>query len=197
MTTLAELKHNRSEKDFPDLKLEPGEHVELVMTRAKITLALVWFFVIVALLILTLCVLMLPEIAQNLLYGVQNSQNLRELFAFVLFLIYIIVLAVGLISTRIHFNNKLYVTNMRAIQVSANGLTDRSTQVIELLRIEDVSYKQESLTQRIFGFGTVRLSTVGDETTYTFPYVATPEDELQTISHLIHEVKTKKAKAEN
>jgi hypothetical protein len=33
------------------------------------------------------------------------------------------------------------------------------------------------------------MSTVGDETTYTFPWLDTPNDEVNTISHLVYENK--------
>ena len=35
------------------------------------------------------------------------------------------------------------------------------------------------------------MSTVGDETTYTFKYVDTPTDELEKITHLVHMEKEK------
>ena len=37
--------------------------------------------------------------------------------------------------------------------------------------------------------GVLRMSTVGDETTYTLKYVDTPHDEVKTISHLVYECK--------
>lgn len=35
------------------------------------------------------------------------------------------------------------------------------------------------------------MSTVGDETTYTFKYVNTPKEELDMITHLVHMEKEK------
>ena len=45
-----------------------------------------------------------------------------------------------------------------------------SVNIIDLISIEDASFKQDSLMQKLFNYGTFRLSTVGDETTYTFKY---------------------------
>ncbi|MBQ6605362.1 hypothetical protein IJH66_00005, partial [Candidatus Saccharibacteria bacterium] len=53
-------------------------------------------------------------------------------------------------------------------------------------RIEDVSFKQSGIFDYLFKIGTIRMSTVGDETTYTFPFVDTPTDEVEMIAHLIH-----------
>ena len=38
----------------------------------------------------------------------------------------------------------------------------------------------------MFSVGTLRMSTIGSETTYTFEHVDTPTDELETITHLVH-----------
>ena len=73
-----------------------------------------------------------------------------------------------------------------------SGLFTRSSNVIELSRIEDVSFKQNGFFDYIFRIGTIRMSTVGDETTYTFPFVDTPTDEVNLIAHLIHLAKERK-----
>jgi len=45
------------------------------------------------------------------------------------------------------------------------------------------------LIDHLCHFGVLRLSTIGDETTYTLKYVDTPHDEVKTISHLVYECK--------
>lgn len=188
--SLEDLRHARSEKDFPFLSLEEGEFVELVITRSKIYLLFVWFFTIVTLLLLTLCIFILPSSFEDSL-GLFKNFNMTNIFAFAMFILYIIILTVGLIGTKIHFGNKLFITNKRAIQLTVSGLFSSSTNVVELSRIEDVSFKQTGLIQTALHYGTIRMSTVGDETTYTFPFVDTPTDEIQTISHLVYEIKNK------
>lgn len=188
--SLEDLRHARSEKDFPFLSLEEGEFVELVITRSKIYLLFVWFFTIVTLLLLTLCIFILPSSFEDSL-GLFKNFNMTNIFAFAMFILYIIILVVGFIGTKIHFGNKLFITNKRAIQLTVSGLFSSSTNVVELSRIEDVSFKQTGLIQTALHYGTIRMSTVGDETTYTFPFVDTPTDEIQTISHLVYEIKNK------
>ena len=48
--------------------------------------------------------------------------------------------------------------------------------------------------QKIFGYGTFRLSTIGDETTYTFPFSDVTSEELRAVSKLITEAKAKRKK---
>jgi hypothetical protein len=83
--------------------------------------------------------------------------------------------------------NHTYVTNRRVIQKSRSSIFANSTNIIELRRIEDVSFHQNSLIDHLCRFGTLRMSTVGDETTYTLKYVDTRHDEVKTISHLVYE----------
>ena len=58
--------------------------------------------------------------------------------------------------------------------------------VIDLVSVEDVSFKQAGLFEHLFEVGTLRMSTIGDETTYIFKYLDTPTDELETITHFVH-----------
>jgi len=48
------------------------------------------------------------------------------------------------------------------------------------------------LFEHLLKIGTLRMSTIGEETTYTFKYVDTPIDELETITHLVHVEKQEK-----
>ena len=58
--------------------------------------------------------------------------------------------------------------------------------VIDLVSVEDVSFKQSGLFEHLFEVGTLRMSTIGDETTYIFKYLDTPTDELEIITHYVH-----------
>ena len=117
-----------------------------------------------------------------------NEQSLGYLRLAVL-AIYAIVIFGGFVTHSIYNQNQLYITNYRAIQKTRTSLFANSTNVIKLSRIEDVSYRQKSLFDHIFKIGTLRMSTVGDETTYTFTWLDTPNDEVNTISHLVYENK--------
>ena len=185
--SLTELRHARSKNDFPFLNLEDGEYVELSITRAKIGLLIIWFFEIVSFLLLTLILVLfdngLPAAANTI--NIAPSVAATSFLRIVIFILYGALVISGLVGTKVYLDNKMYITNKRAIQIASNALFHKSTNVIELSKIEDVSFKQAGIFDYLFHLGTIRMSTVGDETTYTFRYVETPTDEIQTISHLV------------
>ncbi|MBR2586888.1 PH domain-containing protein [Candidatus Saccharibacteria bacterium] len=182
-TSLARIRHGRSKKDFPFLALEEGEYVELLITRSKVGLILLW---IGALAILVL----LGSAAATSIGALSRNISLKpeavSSFWLLVVLLLIIVLIMGLVVSKVYLNNKMFVTNKRIFHFSAQSPFVKSSNIIELSKIEDVSFKQNGIIDHLFHFGTIRLSTVGDETTYTFPLVDTPKDELDLISHLVH-----------
>ena len=115
-----------------------------------------------------------------------NESSLHYLRLAILAL-YAIILFAGFVGQSIYEQNQMYITNLRAIQKQRTSLFANSTNIIKLSRIEDVSWRQKSLSDHILNIGTLRMSTVGEETTYTFPWLATPQDEVRTISHLVAE----------
>jgi len=186
---LADLRHARSRKDFPELTLEKDEYVELAVSRSKVGLVLIWGGVIIGILAVTIVVLLASavDMDDNLLFKASGSA--KRYFNLLFFALYAMLIIIGLVGSKVYRGNKLFVTNHRVVQISTLSLFSQSTNVINLVSIEDVSYKQSGIFEYIFKIGTIRMSTVGDETTYTFPYVDTPTDELDTITHLVHVAK--------
>lgn len=186
--SLARIRHARSKQDFPFLKLEEHEYVELLIARSKKGLALIWAGALLGMLALGAAfALVINAITRGIVL------DAHSMLYFWLFLggLYAILILSGLIASKIYLANKFFVTNKRVIYYAQNSLFDKSANIIELSRIEDVSYKQSGFLDYVFNFGTLRLSTVGDETTYTFPFVDTPDDELEFIAHLLHKTKKK------
>ena len=186
---LIKLHHARSAKDFPELRLEENEYVELAITRSKLGIVLMWGAAGFGYLALFIAILFLE-------FNYDNSTVALDGFAksylyLIILVLFGIITITALIGSRVYQSNRLYVTNKRLIHHQANSLFSKSVNVIELLSIEDVSFKQENIGDHIFKLGTIRMSTVGDETTYVFKYVNTPKDELDTITHLVHMEKEK------
>ena len=173
---LKQLKHARSAMSHPDIDLEPDEYVVLHIKRAHIGIVGIW--ATIGVLIFALCIVLF----------VINEESMGFLRLAVLAVFALIVFS-GFVAASIYKANQLYITNHRAIQKSRTSLFANSTNIIKLSRIEDVSFRQNSLFDHLFSIGTLRMSTVGDETTYTFNWLATPQDEVNTISHLVYENK--------
>ena len=172
---LAKLRHARSHKDYPTIDLEDNEYVELCIKRSEIVPVLIWAGVI-------LSAFIFGAGSGSFAIGA-SSKTFMSLIALIVFGAIIVV---ALISNHVYKGNILYITNKRLIQVSVSSLFSNSTNVIDLVSVEDVSFRQSGVFEKLFRLGTLRMSTVGTETTYTFKYIDTPQDELETITHLVH-----------
>jgi len=180
---LARIRHERSKKDFPGLRLEEDEYVEFAFRRARVCLMMIICGTGIGIIILLLAFLlvlmgqfMLDDIGRNFLFII-----LAALLA--------TVVLVGLISLRVYNGNKLFITNKRAIQMIMMSPVANSINVIDLVSIEDASFHQEGILQNLFHYGTLRLATVGDETTYTFKYSDISGADLKAVTDLISAAK--------
>ena len=132
------------------------------------------------------------------LVALLGQDSIDEMGRKFLFIILLALLAaaiiMGMIALTTYRGNKLYVTNRRVIQLVMNSLVSSSTNAIDLESVEDVSFRQDGLLQRILHFGTLRLATVGEETTYTFKHSDISPEDLEAVSKLVTEAKKKAQK---
>lgn len=182
---LAKLRHARSVKDFPDINLEADEYMKLAICRSPIMIVLIWAGEALAIVgLFALLIFLQRNSTSGPVFQLdQNGQSFLLLCIYVLMGVTVIA---GLISTHVYRRNKIFITNKRLIQQTATSLFISSTNIIELVSIEDVSFKQSGIIDYIFKIGTLRMSTVGEETTYTLKYVDSPNNELEVITHLVH-----------
>lgn len=181
--SLVKIRHDRSVKDFPGLRLEEDEYVEYFFRRARVCLMAIWggaFFGVVIVLLGFLLVLLgkarLDEMGLQFMY-------------IILFSLLAAVALIFLLALKIYYGNKLFVTNRKVIQFVMISPISTSINIIDLFSIEDASFRQDSLIQKLFHFGTLRLATVGDETTYTFTYSDIKPEELKAVTDLISAAK--------
>lgn len=187
---LVKLHHARSAKDFPELKLEENEYIELIIKRSPIGMVLIWGAVVLASIILFVSSFIISfGNTDSLALGMDDSAKFY--LQMIIVAIFSTVVVCGIIGSRVYKGNILYVTNKRLFQCNTTSLFSSSTNVIDLVSIEDASFKQSGILEYLFKIGTIRMATIGEETTYTFKYIDTPTDELSVISHLIHVEKEK------
>lgn len=178
---LAKLHHARSKKDFPDLKLEENEYVELAINRSRIIIIFIWIAAAAGYAALLVgSIFLSSSLAENF------TSIAKSYMQMIIIILLGVITVAALIGTKVHNGNHLYVTNKRLIHHEMTSLFSKSVNVIDLTSIEDVSFRQDTIIDYAFKLGTMRMSTVGDETTYTFKYVNTPRDELEIITHLVH-----------
>ena len=165
------------------ISLETGERIVLEIKRTKIIPILIFAGACLAS-ILLFALYILINAGNSFVFALDT--NGRAFFLLVIAIVLGTIWIATLISLNVYTTNKLFVTNKRLIQRVANSLFDTAMNVIDLVSVEDVSFKQAGLFEHLFEVGTLRMSTIGDETTYIFKYLDTPTDELETITHYVH-----------
>lgn len=89
----------------------------------------------------------------------------------------------------VYQNNKFFLTNESVIQEIQTTLFAHNEQTVSLANIEDASYSQTGIVQLIFNYGSIRLSTEGDETTYRFHYVSNPKRQIAILNNAVEAFK--------
>ncbi len=183
---LNKIRHERSTKDFPSRQREAEEFVEFAFSRAQVYLSMILMMLLcgaaLVLAILFFAILqqeMLDEMGRNFLYIILSAVIIAALIA-------------SITAVFVYRGNKLFITNKRVIQMVMLSPVATSLNIIDLSSVEDASFSQSGLLQKLLHIGTFRLATVGDETTYTFKYSDISPTELKEVSKLISEAKKKK-----
>lgn len=180
---LAKIRHERSKKDFPGLKLDEGEYVEFFFRRAKVCLKLIWWATFAGVVVILLGFLLV-------LMGQDSIDEMGKRFMFImLFALLAAAVIIWMMALKIYNGNKLYITNKHVTQMVMHSPVSTSINIIDLESVEDASFHQKNLMQKLLHYGTLRLSTVGDETTYTFPFSDISTDELRAVTELITNAK--------
>lgn len=185
---LAKIRHERSKKDFPMLNLEDDEYVEYAFKRANICLMLIMAGTGIGVIIILLGFLLV-------LLGQSMIDEMGKRFLFImLFALFASVIIIRIVAIKTYRGNRLFITNQRVVQHLMTSLVSSSVNAIDLTGVEDVSFHQDGIMPRIFHYGTLRLATVGDETTYTFKYSDISPEDMKAISKMITDAKKRNKK---
>lgn len=180
---LAKIRHERSKKDFPGLRLEDDEYVEFAFKRAKVCLFMILGCTALGLIVVLLAFLLV-------LMGQSMIDDMGRNFLFIILAALLAsAVIIGIVALTIYNGNKLFITNRRVIQMVMTSPVANSVNIIDLSSVEDASFRQDSILQNLFHYGTFRLSTVGDETTYTFKYSDITGEQLKAVTDLISAAK--------
>ena len=174
------VKHDQSVQLYPGLNLSESEYVIIEVRRhiVGVILQLLVGFILVILLLVALLnydlvssTLGLTGLMSNNLFGGLMIAALISVICLLTYFTYFI-----------YSNNRFYLTNESVIEQIQLGLFNHKEQTISLGSIEDASYSQESLIEEMIDYGSIRLSTIGDETTYRFKFVANPKQAIDTLN---------------
>ncbi len=165
------------------VELEAGEVVKVEVRRSKLGLIMIWAGEALGIVALTAILFLLMGAKDDLTLQL-NEASMGYLYL-VIIMLYIVLIVSGLVGTMVYNANHLVVTNKRVIQKTMTSLFARSLNVIALSSVEDVSFAEKNIMDRIFRVGTLRMSTVGDETTYAMSYVDASGNSAQRIMKLL------------
>jgi len=175
--------HEESKRLYPHLNLSEGEFVILDIRRHPIGMLMP---------LGAAGVVLVAFLAGMVIYPVDAEASGLPRFE-VAMLIMVLIMALVLMGTFIalwvYLQNRFILTNESVIQEIQNSLFSRHEQMVSLGSIEDASCKVNGVLQTVLNYGTIRLSTEGDETTYRFSYVSEPVNQISTVNNAIEAFK--------
>ena len=171
--------HDRSVHDYPWLDLEDDEYVVIDVERTKVGRFFIWFCSIGIAVLLT--AVSLTALLTEIMVG-------GEIIAILCLFCALISFVIGVILNWIYGRNKLVVSNQRVFGFVQPILFSYRVQSLELEHVEDVSFDQSGILPMIFNYGSIRMSTVGDEHTYKLTFVDNPAEQIKLVKKVVNAV---------
>ena len=172
--------HDRSVRDYPGMHFSPTEYVVIDVQRSVFGIIQIWLFailVLIAMIVVSVLIRQTSPVGVNVLAQIGLAAATIGL-----------PLLIGTIGTYVYRKNTFIVTNERVFSnIQYTPFASRS-QNVEIEHIEDCSVSQSNPLQLLFNYGTIRLSTVGDEQTYLFTFVADPKKQFTVVNHVVQQV---------
>ena len=185
-------KHNESVRRYPFLNLSEGEYVILQIRRHPIGLLIPVLSTVFSIVILVSLAFLVPDFYDTMQpVGYQGGFSLLSegVIVAVLMVLALIAVAVGSAAVWVYQKNQFFMTNESVIQEIQYSIFSHREQTVSLGSIEDVSFRRQGVLQHLFNYGTMRLSTEGEETTYRFAFVEDPKNQIATVSNAVEAFK--------
>jgi len=180
-------RHDQSLRNHPQLNLSDHEYVISAIQRHPIGLISIWAVVAAAVLIIFIGFPMLVN--GSSVFGRELSPGAIASGGVVLLLAAVLFVLGGIVATVIYNANRFYLTNESVIQHIQTSLFSKKDQTISLVNIEDASYRQQGIIATVLNYGSLRLSTEGEETTYRFNFVANPRKQVDLLNNAVESFK--------
>ncbi|PID31703.1 hypothetical protein CR970_04400 [Candidatus Saccharibacteria bacterium] len=178
--------HEDSVRRFPTLNLSEGEFVIMSVKRHPIGLIMPMFVTVVLIVVLLGALIAYAAFAADPVTG--QPEQIGAVALGLLGAIMIVGLG-GYAAVWVYLQNTFYLTNESVIQEIQHSLFSKHEQTVSLGSIEDASFRQVGILQSTLNYGTIRLSTEGEETTYRFQYVANPKQQIATLNNAVESFK--------
>jgi uncharacterized membrane protein YdbT with pleckstrin-like domain len=180
-------RHDRSRRLYPDLNLSEHEYVISAIRRHPIGLIIPLFFGVI---LIAVALTVLSNYAA-IVEALDIQGQLSEAAAITIpVLLFCVVVGLGMfVVYYVYTQNRFYLTNESVIQQIQISLFSQHEQTVSLGNVEDASYYQEGVFQQLINYGSIRLSTQGDENTYRFTYVANPKQHIALLNNAVESFK--------
>ncbi len=179
-----------SNKKYPHLNLSDGEYIISAVKRHPIGILIIWAVILLVIGVFAgLAYMLFADPSSSMTTAFGDEEQTRAMAAVIIAGIAMIGLLGGLIATYIYNSNRFYLTNESVIQEIQTSLFSKHEQTVSLSNVEDASYRQNNPLQLMLNYGSIRLSTEGDETTYRFSYVTNPKKHIAILNNAVEAFK--------
>lgn len=178
--------HEASKRRYPYLNLSRCEYVIIAVKRHPIGLVIPVLVTSVVMLVLLSLLFSYPLLVRD---GLVEGLPSFPVVAIPVLLLTFLVGIGGFIAVWVYLQNKFFMTNESVIQEIQQSLFSRHEQTVSLGSIEDASFRQAGIMQLMFNYGSIRLSTEGEETTYQFQYVFNPKRQIAILNNAVEAFK--------
>ena len=179
-------RHEKSVKEHPALNLSAGEYIISAVQRHPIGLIIPVGLTVFLVALVASILINYTIIIESLGLFTPPPAGPVILIGFLLILLFSIG---GYIAVWVYLNNRFFLTNESVIQELQMSLFMRKEQTVSLANIEDASFDQHGIIQTVLNYGSIRLSTEGDETTYRFTYVTNPKKQIEILNNAVEAFK--------
>lgn len=185
-------KHAESVRKYPQLNLTDGEYVISAVRRHPIGLVQIWAIVVLLVGGLGGLTVLFKQLVNDTGFA-DAGFSFGDLLVVLFPGLAVLFVIGGMVSTYVYVSNKFFLTNESVIQELQNSLFSRHEQTVSLMNIEDASFRQDGILASILNYGSIRLSTEGDETTYRFTYVSNPKHQIALLNNSVEDYKNGRA----
>lgn len=186
----AKKRHEEAVAKHPTLNLSDGEYIISEVRRHPIGLIAPIFVGGVLAFLVLLGLVSYPAIVPS------NNPPFESVLLPAVLALILIALGTYIVAW-VYLNNKFFLTNESVIQEIQTSLFAHNEQTVSLANIEDASYTQSNIFQILLNYGSIRLSTEGDETTYRFHYVSNPKLQIALLNNAVEAFKNGRPIEEN
>jgi len=86
----------------------------------------------------------------------------------------LLALLINILAAVVYRQNRLIITDRNITQILQYGLFSRKVSQLNLVNVEDVTSIQSGILSTLFGYGTVKIETAGEQENFNYTYCPRP-----------------------